>query len=150
MHTGQTSEYLLTQIPDLRLIGIDPYSGFYHGQCSHSIKDGMGSAHFYDMVLENFKHYNGRAELRRMTSSAAATNWSAGRIVDLVFIDGNHDTQSCAEDIALWTAFVRPGGIVSGDDYIANAGVPAAVHSAIPQGRRLHVAPGAVWWWVQP
>lgn len=34
-----------------------------------------------------------------------------------VLIDGGHDYESVAQDIAIWLPHVRPGGILAGDDY---------------------------------
>jgi predicted O-methyltransferase YrrM len=38
--------------------------------------------------------------------------------LDFVFIDGNHSFPYVAEDIFYWEKKVRPGGIVSGHDYL--------------------------------
>ena len=38
--------------------------------------------------------------------------------LDFVFIDANHEFQNCANDIAAWSKKVKPGGIISGHDYI--------------------------------
>jgi hypothetical protein len=38
-------------------------------------------------------------------------------ICDGVMIDGNHDYEAVAQDIALWRPHMKPGGILAGDDY---------------------------------
>ena len=38
--------------------------------------------------------------------------------LDFVYIDGNHDFLNVAQDIHYWFKKVRPGGILSGHDYV--------------------------------
>lgn len=40
--TGQTSEELLEALPNLTILGVDPYLGRYNGQESRERLDGMG------------------------------------------------------------------------------------------------------------
>lgn len=42
----------------------------------------------------------------------------ADRSLDFVYIDGNHQFQYVAWDIAEWSKKVKVGGIISGHDYI--------------------------------
>src|SRR3990167_6747852 len=42
--------------------------------------------------------------------------------LDFVYIDGDHCFESATNDIAEWSKKVRPGGIVSGDDYFKHKG----------------------------
>lgn len=44
--------------------------------------------------------------------------------LDFIFIDGNHSFEHVAQDIGFWARKVRPGGIVSGHDYISR-GAPS-------------------------
>lgn len=37
--------------------------------------------------------------------------------LDFVYIDADHSYETTLEDITEWTKKVKPGGIVSGDDY---------------------------------
>ncbi len=50
-------------------------------------------------------------------TSMEAVKGFADESLDFVYIDGNHEFRFIAEDLAEWTKKVRPGGVVSGDDY---------------------------------
>jgi predicted O-methyltransferase YrrM len=53
------------------------------------------------------------------------------RFADLVYIDGGHDYETVKRDIALYKRFVKPTGILCGDDYHKNwPGVVQAVNEA--------------------
>lgn len=48
--------------------------------------------------------------------------------LDFVYIDANHDLPWCMDDILQWSKKVRPGGIISGHDYIRmRSGKPSRV-----------------------
>ena len=53
-----------------------------------------------------------------------------------VMIDGNHDYEAVAQDIALWKPHMMPGGILAGDDFHTGdfPGVVRAVTEAFPPG----------------
>jgi hypothetical protein len=55
---------------------------------------------------------------------------------DFVLVDGNHDYEFVAQDIALWRAHVVPGGTLAGDDYHEKdfPGVVRAVREAFGEG----------------
>jgi predicted O-methyltransferase YrrM len=51
-----------------------------------------------------------------------------GGPIDLLYVDANHTEQAVSSDLAQWWPMVRPGGIVFGDDFIADyPGVEQAV-----------------------
>lgn len=146
---GATSEVLLQAFPSMRLVGIDPYLGNYGGIPSSERVDGLGASARHAVASAIYNQHGQRAQLVRLRGAEAARNWSAGPI-DLVFIDAEHDIDSCIEDIRSWLPLLRsPGGVLAGDDYLAGGGVPSAVHTVLPAGVQLNVAPNGVWWWVQ-
>lgn len=73
-----------------------------------------------------------RINVLRCTSAKAAlivgpTNY--------VMIDGNHDYEAVAQDIALWRPHMLPGGILAGDDWSEEfPGVQRAVREAFGSG----------------
>ncbi len=66
--------------------------------------------------------------------------------IDFVMIDGSHDYERVAEDIAAWRPKVRPGGILAGDDFSHDLfpGVVRAVQEAF-FGQTVQVR-GVTWW----
>ncbi|MFV8749374.1 class I SAM-dependent methyltransferase [Nannocystaceae bacterium ST9] len=87
------------------------------------------------------------ATCRRESSQAAAAELAAGSI-DLVFLDGSHDRDAVAADLAAWRSRLRPGGIMAGHDFgERHPGVVEAVEAfADAQGRTIERAAGSVWW----
>lgn len=78
-----------------------------------------------------------RAEPVVSDSLAAATALAEHRgRVDLIFIDGDHSYAACRDDIAAWTPFVKPGGVIAFHDFGSRAsGVTQAIFEAVKAGR---------------
>jgi len=70
--------------------------------------------------------------------------------VDLLFVDGDHDYNATFRDLASWSRFVRPGGIISGHDIFnpVNDGVTDAVEDLL-RGRdtAVNFATDHMYWW---
>merc|ERR1712203_1246528 len=94
---ADTSVRLLDAFPLLRLVGIDPYVGMYGGVLSSQRRDGMGSSNRYDVAYNRLQLHGSRALLLRLHSLRAAEKWNMG-LIDIVFIDGEHDLHSCTHD----------------------------------------------------
>ncbi len=78
----------------------------------------------------------------QLPSHVAASDFS-DQSLDMVFVDGDHSTESVRRDIAVWKPKVRAGGILAGDD-ISWKSVRTAVAGALPgfeQGQDV--------WWVR-
>lgn len=107
-----------------------------------------------------------RCHMLREDSLSAAKRVLDGSL-DFVYIDADHDYQSCRQDIEAWFPKVRHGGIVAGHDYLnwtrdegaqVDFGVKAAVDEfCIKHGYRLHITtddfwqgnPYPTWWFVK-
>lgn len=81
----------------------------------------------------------------RRPSREAARLLAALRF-DLVFIDGDHQYTSVADDIFRWQPLVAPGGILAGHDYLSAIGVAQAVDELLPMAA---IAPDTDIWWLQ-
>jgi hypothetical protein len=67
------------------------------------------------------------AHIMRETSMQAVKQF-ADESLDFVYIDGNHQLKYVIEDIFEWSKKVKPGGIISGHDYIyTNPRTPAGI-----------------------
>lgn len=67
----------------------------------------------YQRILKDMP----KATVLRLPSVIAAQEIE-DRSLDLVFIDSVHTYEHCLEDILAWLPKVRPGGMISGDDYV--------------------------------
>lgn len=73
-----------------------------------------------------------------VSDSLAAARSLAAKVgtIDLLFIDGDHSYDACKADIAAWTPFVRPGGVMAFHDFGSRAeGVTRAIFEETKAGR---------------
>jgi methyltransferase family protein len=124
--TGRYSRILLDTIPDLQLLGVDPYRPYagytdFRRQSTHNsnlalAREATGEFPNYTLML---------------AFGTEAAKWIADGSLDFVFLDGNHQYESVKQDIADWAPKVRKGGVISGHDYYefrsGNGGVVQAV-----------------------
>ncbi|CAE7223591.1 unnamed protein product, partial [Symbiodinium natans] len=88
---GQTSEFLLDAMPNLTLLGVDPYPGIYNQQRSSERRDKMGGEEAFSEALARYERFPSRARLWREASATAAAKWDQEKLPSLVFVDGEHD-----------------------------------------------------------
>lgn len=95
--------------------------------------------------MRAYEPFAGRAQLYR-NMSLSVVNEIQGTF-DLVFIDGPHTYANVRQDILAWQPKVRPGGIVSGHDFMC--GHPPLLWAVSEQhlAEEIHVAMDGVWWW---
>lgn len=99
----------------------------------------LGANSTLDIFRANFAAlgFARRAEPVVSDSLAATQTLAAKRgAIDFVFIDGDHSYDGCRADIAAWTPFVKPGGVIAFHDFGSRAdGVTRAIFEAIKAGR---------------
>lgn len=97
----------------LKLFAIDPWRRYE----DYADFQGQGTLdELYKQTQKVLSPYPNCTIIRK-TSIEAATLF-ADRSLDFVYIDGNHQLQYVVEDLTIWSKKVRPGGIISGHDYI--------------------------------
>lgn len=77
---------------------------------------------------------NANVRLIASTTTDAAPWWD--RPLDYLYIDADHSYEGVRADLALWAPFVKPGGLLLGDDY-GNAMYPG-VQQAWDEFERAH------------
>lgn len=114
---GIYSEILMKSIPNLTLYGIDPYEP-HKGYRDHVRKSTF-------QAFEQEAH----SKLDKYDKYVFVRDYSAGAVkncpdnsLDFVYIDGDHSFHSATFDITEWSKKVKPGGIISGDDYVNHRG----------------------------
>ena len=112
MEQGRYSQRLCERIPDLRLTCVDAWQAYpgYRDHVSQEKLDG-----FYADTLARLAPYR-YVEVERAFSVEAAAH-IPDRVLDFVYIDGNHTLPQVIADLAAWAPKVRRGGIVAGHDY---------------------------------
>lgn len=116
---GLFSEVLCKGVPNLRLLCVDIWSDSF-------IIEGAPTSASYARAQARLAPYN--ATLIRNTSVAASLEIPDASL-DFVYIDACHEFDYVMEDVIAWGRKVKPGGIISGHDYIRtrNFGVVQAV-----------------------
>lgn len=68
-------------------------------------------------ALWHVRGHNGRVEIIRASSKAAATNARHLPAFDWIYIDAGHCYEDCLEDLYLWSRHLKRGGYLMGHDY---------------------------------
>lgn len=97
----------------LKLFAVDPwhYDDDYFDRHSQNRLDS-----FYERTKAILSPFS-NAKIIRKTSMEAVKDFPNDSL-DYVYIDGNHQLKYVIEDLVEWSKKVRPGGIISGHDYI--------------------------------
>ncbi len=150
---GAFSLCLCQTVPGLQLRCVDPWRNYTKRMPAYSQDRN------YQVAVERLRPYG--ATIVRALSTEAVLDVPPGSL-DFVYIDANHEYGHVWTDLVLWSACVRAGGIVSGDDYGA-PGVRRAVDQFVdeqgiadwwltddPTRRNRKGQIFTSWFWVQP
>ncbi len=112
---GEYSELLCQTIPTLeKLYAIDPWEVVMEDPSS-MVYGESAQHHYYREAVKRLEKYP-QVEIVRKLSYDAVKDIPYNSL-DFVYIDGAHTFDYVMLDLIEWTKRVRPGGIVSGDDY---------------------------------
>lgn len=99
----------------------------------------LGANSTLEIFRENFAAlgFTPRSEPVISDSLAAAQKLEAKRgAIDFIFIDGDHSYEACKADIAAWTPYLKPGGVIAFHDFGSRAdGVTRAIFEAVKDRR---------------
>jgi hypothetical protein len=120
----------------------------------------LGEKDVFDTFLRNVHPVIHRIKAMRMPSTEAA-RFMTDESVDFIMLDGDHSYEAVKADLDAWLPKMKPGGIISGDDYTW-PGVETAVRERFdarsintvvngsPVGRRkANYKLDSSYWWVQ-
>ncbi len=111
---GKFSQLMCQSIPDLRLIGVDPWEVYEEDPPSY-FQGRYWADKCYSQAVDRYaKQPN--ASICRMKSMEAVQTIEKDSL-DFVYIDGSHMFDFVMQDLIEWSKRVRPGGIVAGHDY---------------------------------
>lgn len=115
---GETFFYLLDNIPELHLIGIDLWKEVDWGD-----KEDVGYRaykefpleKYYQDVIEKSRKYGNRAEVFKEDTVEFSENVT-DNTVDFVFIDADHTYNGVKRDIRAWLPKIKNKGFICGHD----------------------------------
>lgn len=142
---GDTTDFLLSTHPKLKLISIDPYENYvdWNGNSLNEREE------LCQRMLKRMERFNDRFALIRLTSDEAHRMFKPEQF-DFIFIDGLHTYEQLSKDCENYYDKVKTGGIFAGHDYHAIPGVrQAADEFAAKVGREIHFTECDVWYWVK-
>jgi hypothetical protein len=108
---GGYAKVLCEANPGLELFCVDPWLA-YKAYTDHVKQEKLDN--FYDEAVETLKPYN--CHIIKKFSMEAIKDFKDNSL-DFAYIDGNHRFENVVEDFS-WEKKVRPGGIISGHDFI--------------------------------
>ena len=149
VHMGQTSSFLLEELPLLEMILVDPfeYADATYFEEHGLYKDRPDAARTFDIFWDRLRPYRNRSVIISQRSPGAA-RWVPNAFLDLIFIDSFHAYDELKADIEAWLPKLRRPGILAGHDYgLFWPGVCDAVHEfAVSNGLPLVLGPEGMWW----
>jgi hypothetical protein len=156
VYEAHVSDGLLRAFANLHMFLVDPWVPFAGGDW---ISD-QSPEYFAEVkanAINRIAHALGRYTIIERGSPAAAECVPHGEL-DFVFIDANHQYAAIRADIAAWWPTIRPGGLLTGHDYVAadnpfglrGRGVKQAVIEFSHQTDTAYEVGGdSVWWMVK-
>lgn len=153
---GGHADYMLNNCPGLKkLYCVDPYTPDYNSTDGYALVQGepFGPTEYEELylhALHRLRRHKDRQELIRQSShegwaTVLFDRLPAGEKLDFVFIDGRHTFGDVMADIELWRQIVRPGGIISGHDYMHES-YPGVTRAIAASFQFINAEDGFVWW----
>jgi hypothetical protein len=127
---GKSTNYMAQQIREskknIQFTTVDTWKGTDDEDIHQQIVGSFAGDIFYEFVdnsilSDNYGHIN----MIKDTSKNASNQFANGSI-DYLMLDAGHSYDALMEDLKAWYNKVKPGGIVSGDDYGVFHGVTQA------------------------
>ena len=115
---GEYSETLCKANPNLHLYSVDSWQLSSYEKLEQEIALNAPQSYFdtkYREAVQRLKPYN--CTIVKKDSMPALADF-ADNSLDFVYIDANHDFVNFTNDLHYWLKKVRPGGIMSGHDYV--------------------------------
>ena len=76
-----------------------------------------GQDKLYEETLQKLSVFEDRSVVVRKDSVEASKDFE-DESLDFVYIDADHSYEGCLRDITTWYPKVRPGGVISGHDFV--------------------------------
>jgi hypothetical protein len=127
---GKSTNHLATKIKesgkDIKFTAVDTWKGTEDEELHQNIVNAYSGDIFYEFIDNTVLSNNfGTFDTIKDTSHNAANQFQNNSI-DFIMIDAGHSYEDVKDDIHFWYNKVKPGGIISGDDYGVFTGVNQA------------------------
>lgn len=145
---GLTSRYFLSQLPELKLFGVDPYAEYVDWNGNNLDQNGRNNT--FEIAIKRLNKFSDRYVLYRVTSDDAVDKF-ADNHYDFIFIDGLHEYGQLKKDCANYWPKIKKGGVFAGHDYTTIAGVKKAVDEFAKEvgATPIHLREKDVWYWIK-
>lgn len=98
----------------IKICAVDHWLG--SDEPAHHADPDVKNGTLFERFVANMMPVRRHVEVMRMASVDAASVF-AGRLADLVMLDGDHSYDGVRADLSAWLPRMRPGGVVAGDDW---------------------------------
>ena len=127
---GKSTNHLASKIREskknINFTTIDTWKGTDDEQLHQNIVGAFNGDIFYEFIDNTVLSNNyGTFNMIKDTSHNAGNQFQNNSI-DFIMLDAGHSYESLMEDLKVWYNKVKPGGIISGDDYGVFEGVTRA------------------------
>ena len=145
---GLTSRYFLSQLPELKLFGVDPYAEYVDWNGNNLDQNGRNNT--FEIAIKRLNKFKDRYVLYRVTSDDAVDKF-ADNHYDFICIDGLHEYDQLKKDCANYWPKIKKGGVFAGHDYTAISGVKIAVDEFAKEvgATPIHLPEKDVWYWIK-
>jgi len=118
---GKSANYLLDKLKELKkevnFVTIDTFKGTDDEELHQNIVGAFNGDIFYEFIDNTVLSNNYDSfDIIKDTSHNAANQFSNNSI-DYIMLDAGHSYEDVTNDIKIWYNKIKPGGIISGDDY---------------------------------
>ena len=139
VHLGDFSDRILSVAKPQRLFLIDPwkyessddYNDSWYGGAS--VNDGELEERYQSLINRFASHIRSGKIVVVRKDSQSALNEIKDESLDYIYIDGNHLYEFVRKDLELSLRKVKPGGYISGDDYIPGEWWKGGVKKAVDE-----------------
>jgi predicted O-methyltransferase YrrM len=141
---GRSTSFFADALPGWDIHTVDPYPDHVVAIWGRELQ-----AHPEDIAADNFRDRK-NITAHCVDSLIAAQEWTAGRMINVLFLDGEHLEQRVRKEIAAWMPHLAPGAVVLFHDAVGKPDFsPAVQRAALAELRAWGHAPdfeaGSLW-----
>jgi len=129
---GKSTNHLATKIKEsnknIKFTAVDTWKGTEDEDLHQNIVNAYSGDIFYEFIDNTVLSDNFEVFDTIKDTSHNAANQFQNNSIDFIMIDAGHSYKDVMDDIHFWYNKVKPGGIISGDDYGVFGGVTQAAN----------------------